>query len=111
MEWASVRAWMVIREPFITVSVANCEGRRKKRGGGGKRETKEKSRRKGRREEGLGSSQGEGRTNVLCGGLHPWRSHGHPLVHVRLPQAFWTLWIVPVTTALTWEHHLAQTRK
>ena len=43
------------REPFITVSVANCEGRRKKRGGGhekrGKREMKGKARREGRREE------------------------------------------------------------
>ena len=92
MEWASVRAWMVIREPFITVSVVNCEGRRKKRGGGMKREgsvrrkrsreEREGEKRGKAREEGLGSSQGEGRTNVLCGGLHPWRSRGHPLVIV-----------------------------
>jgi hypothetical protein len=45
---------MVIREPFITVSVANCEGRREKREGHekkGKREKKGKAKGEERREK------------------------------------------------------------
>ena len=70
MERASVRAWMVIQEPFITVSVANCEGRREKRGGGMRREGSVRS--KGRREEREGARRETGkepgrRKNKRCG--------------------------------------------
>jgi len=54
---------MVIREPFITVSVANCEGRRKKRGGyekRGKGEVKGKARREGGHEK-RGKARREGK--------------------------------------------------
>jgi len=46
----------MVREPFITVSVANCEGRREKRSHekGGRREKRGKA-----REEGLGNSKGK----------------------------------------------------